>query len=170
MSSFLKSKIYPVKAGLLVECARAMRYRNASDHFIIGGMCTIITELLFTTYYIDDANDEYSVYSDSKVVSRRIPDTYADVAIDVILYRNKFSHEFGSTEYEETYKSVVGRMKDVCSMVHYVGGMPTKAEREFLCQYYGIELTEFYDKMTDVFMKVGPIGYQQLVSKIQRKL
>lgn len=170
MSNICKSNIYVTKARLLVECAKAMRYRSSEDHFILGGMSTIITELLFATYYVDDLYDEDLVYSDAKVVAGKVPEEYADVALDIVTYRNAFAHEFGTEYYDELYTSIVGRMSELCELVHEIGGVPTKRERDFLLQYYDIPIEKFYDKMYEVFMQIGTIGYKKLVEKLQRKV
>lgn len=169
MSNIYKSNIYKTKVKLLIECAKAMRYRASTDHFVLGGMATIITELLFATYYVDDLYDPDTVYSDAKVVSAKVPDEYADIALDIVTYRNAFAHEFGTEYYDEMYLSITGRMAELVELVHHVGGMPSKAERAYLMEYYEVSLDKFYDKMEMVFMEKGPIGYMQLVNKLKRK-
>lgn len=135
MSTIYKSNIYIHKARLLVECAKAMRYRSSKDQFILGGIVTIVTELLFVTYYVDDMTSEDYIYSDAKVVAARVPDEYADIALDVVTFRNAFAHEFGTVYYDELYESIIDRIKPLTEFVHRIGGMPNKAEKEFLLEY-----------------------------------
>lgn len=169
MSTILKSKMYTVKANLLVECAKAMRRRTSKDHFVLGGIMSIITELLFCTYYTDDVTDEYCNYSDTTVVSNRIPTKYVEVARMVIWYRNKFAYEFGSEEYFELYEQVIANMQEITEMCHHIGGVPTMSEKRALIELLDIDEESLYDSVLAKFMEYGPIGFRQLCDKLQRR-
>lgn len=169
MSTILKSKIYTVKSNLLVECAKAMTYRASTDHFVIGGICSVISELLFTTYFIDDKDDDECVYSDAAIVCKLINAKHMKSARQVIWYRNKFHHEFGTEEYYEFYDIVKADMKNITAMCHDIGGLPTVVERAYLQEYFNVDKAEFYDKMIGVFNEYGPVGFKNLVVKLQRK-
>lgn len=170
MSIIAKWNMYTVQCATIVECSRAIRYRKSTDHFIIGGMCVVITELLFAKYFIDDVSDSNNIYSDSRIVASRIPDEYVAAAQSVIYFRNKFAHEFGTEEYYETFESVMANMDDIVRMCYHMGALCKKEERDFLTEYYQLEKENFYDAMLKVFREVGPIGYANLVQKIKRKL
>ena len=168
LSTLLKDNLHTVKASLLVECARSVKYRGMPEHCVLGGICCVITELLFVTYFVDDKDDDWSIYSDSAIVCRYIPKEYSSTARNVIAYRNKFTHEFGSTEYWDLYNIVSSDMTSVLNMLHEVGGVCTKKEREEIKELLGIEDDEFYDATYKLFMDLGPIGYKRLLAKLQR--